>query len=67
MTGHPIDKDVLWADHTCNTSTYIKGCTLSIWGLHPDTIAYVVYHLLLFELFWRECIDTFQSDVVAMN
>ena len=58
MTGHPVNKDILWADHTCNTSMCIRGHTPSIWGL---------IHLLLFVLIWRECIETFQSDAVAMN
>ena len=53
MTGHPVNKDILWADCTCNTFTCIRGRTPSIWGLHPDTIAYVVSHLLLFGLIWR--------------
>ena len=67
MMGHPINKDVQWVDHTCKTSTCIKGCTTSIWGLHPDTSTHIVSYLLLFGLIWRECIDTFQSDAVAMN
>ena len=66
MMGHLIDKDVLWADYTCNTSTCIRGRTLSIRGPHLDTIAYVS-HLLLFGLIWRESIDTFQLDAVVMN
>ena len=67
MMRHPVDKDVLWADHISNTSPCIRGRTTSIWGLHPDTITYVVYYQLLFGLIWRECIDTFQLDAVAMN
>ena len=67
MTGHPVDKDILWTNHIRNRSMYIRGRAPSIWGLHPDTIAHVVSHMLLFGLIWRECIDTFQSDVVAMN
>ena len=67
MTEHPVDEDVLWADHTCNMSMCIRGRTTSIWGLHPDMIAYVVFYLLLFGLIWSERINTFQSDAVAMN
>lgn len=66
MAGHPVDKDVLWAYHTYNMYTCIRGRALSNWGLHPDTIAHVVSTLLL-EPIWRECIDTLQSDVIAMN
>ena len=59
MMGHPVDKDLPWADHTCNMFACIKGHTMSIWGLHPDTSPHVVSYLLLFRLIWRECIDTF--------
>ena len=62
MTGHSIDKDIQWTDHTCNMSTCIRGYTPSIWSLHPNMITYIISHLLLFGLIWRECIDTFQSD-----
>ena len=54
-------------DHTCNMSTCIRGCIPLIWGLHPDMIAHIISHLLLFGLIWRESIDTFQLDAVAMN
>ena len=31
MMGHPVEKDILWADNICNTSMYIRGHTPSIW------------------------------------
>ena len=50
-----------------HTHTCIRGRAPFIWGLYPDTIVHVVSKLQLFGFNWRECIDTFQSDLGAMN
>ena len=67
MAGHPVNKDILWAHHTCNTLTFIRGRALSIWGLYPDMITHVVSNLQLFRFIQRNFISTFQSDSAVMN
>ena len=67
MARHLINKDVLWPNHTCNTSICIRGCAPSIQSLCSDTVSHLITNVLIFRFIWGQYIDDFQLDLVAMD